>query len=76
MEWQPIETAPRDGSKVILGHPEHKAVIGVWHQGYSWESLFPDGNPVFYWAKDHEDTSGFDFEPTHWMPLPDPPKKA
>jgi hypothetical protein len=76
MEWQPIETAPRDGSNVILGHPEHKSVMGVWRLGFSFEKLFSDANPVFYWAMNHEDTYGFDFEPTHCMPLPDPPKKG
>jgi hypothetical protein len=74
LKWQPIETAPRDGSKVILGHPDHEAVMGVWREGHSFEKLFPDGKPVFHWAMNDEDSVGFNFEPKDWMPLPSPPK--
>ena len=56
--WQPIETAPRDGTLVLAWHPwwmGPDAVrcgrSGVWTA---------DGHPVC--------------EPTHWMPLPAAPE--
>lgn len=67
-EWQPIETAPTDGTP-ILAHfggysfpvrwivsPCHARLYG-WHV-MPWE-------PVSFVMV---------VEPSHWMPLPDPPK--
>ena len=56
--WQPIETAPKDGTRVLL-HYVHKnfTKIGAWDAGCR------------YWSADqwfHERP------PTHWMPLPAP----
>lgn len=58
MEWQPIETAPKDGRN-ILGHDKYSNVTECirWVKN-KW---------VTTW--DHEE---FD-DPTHWMPLPPPP---
>ena len=53
--WQPIETAPKDGSRVIVLRPSANQFrrIGIdrWHNGLWWES-----RPAEF--------------PTHWMPLP------
>ena len=68
-EWQPIETAPRDG-KPILGWCkwEEAAAVVYWHAAYRgserWWNLLVCGSH----AEDGEWT------PTHWMPLPEPPK--
>lgn len=63
-EWQPIETAPRDGTKVLVystvdGGNSSFFQHGLW-QGLPWRS---PGNPDFEKAK-----------PSRWMPLPEPPK--
>lgn len=58
-EWQPIETAPKDGEcfiGVLAGEPAIYSVI-VWY-AERFESA-DDGQPRTF---------------THWMPLPDPPK--
>lgn len=76
-EWMPIESAPRDGTEVIL-YEDGSYGIGRWvdtsHQEqrlisskgrretYEWFDVKSG-----YW----EDTM---FAPTHWMPLPEPPK--
>ena len=66
-EWQPIETAPKDGTRILLCrvHPNpdiHIAISdGQWletHNGH-WDWVWP------YIRK----------EPTHWMPLPAATKK-
>lgn len=63
MTWQPIETAPKDGTR-ILSYSDQEGVqcISWWRDGdTSWsEWCSPDGYTVF--------------DPTHWMPLPEPPR--
>lgn len=82
-DWQPIETAPRDGTCVLLFVP------GEQSQGQWDEELYDGcgGEPeapilVGFWDKDHgrpgpwwqlAHYSAYCFKPTHWMPLPEPP---
>ena len=64
--WQPIETAPRDGTFVLtasLGWP-------VWLA--SWKSIRAGKREFVGWTRLERD--GGDWQPTHWMPLPEPPK--
>lgn len=78
-QWEPIETAPKDGTEIILG----KDIATVW--------IVRNGrwvNPDAWVPPDEEDVGGWwcyrnsvvqeilegIFEPTHWMPLPNPPK--
>ena len=69
MDWQPIETAPKDGRGILIcaGSGEDRVVgeaefssDGAWWWantvGENWDPI--------------EETWG---PPTHWMPLPDPP---
>ena len=77
--WQPIETAPKDGTQIILTNGVSVAQ-GEWlHQEpYARENRDLDGR---YISQDEFD--GFDGwidfvggmlpEPTHWQPLPPPP---
>jgi hypothetical protein len=68
-DWQPTETAPRDGTK-FLGwnktHGMHECVVPFVCKDYKrleamYGSRTHHGRPVW-------------FAPTHWMPLPEPPK--
>ena len=62
-EWRPIETAPRDGTKVLLCEADQptEIVLGWWLQN-AWRDYGDIG------------CGGFDdYNPTHWMPLPEPP---
>ncbi len=75
MEWRPIETAPRDGTYVLVF-----GLRGDWWPG---EGFQPRGTPEVTIAscgdakRDRwemiEDGPVRDFLPTHWMPLPAPP---
>ena len=77
--WQPIETAPKDGTKILIYNGEVR--ISYWHlQGYVGSHGYRDG-----WYKDYIDDSDrvfYDYPnrswpsevPTHWMPLPEEPK--
>lgn len=62
MTWQPIETAPRDGTMVLLWHRNADGATAGWMLG--WFDQFHE------W----ENMCGGLLEPTHWMPLPDPPQ--
>ena len=62
MTWQPIETAPRDGTKVLLWCDKDHTVAVGWTV---------DDGEFAYW--DSNSVDGWSY--THWMPLPDPPQK-
>jgi hypothetical protein len=64
-EWQPIETAPKDGTRIlacvagregveIVAHATHK------HRGPPWREHYSLGRVCWH-------------QPSHWMPLPTPP---
>ncbi|NRA59196.1 MAG: DUF551 domain-containing protein [Phycisphaerales bacterium] len=61
-EWQPIETAPRDGTMLVLWLP-HEGGIG-------WGSSGTPDDP--WWGAPFGCYDEY-MNPSHWMPLPDPP---
>lgn len=78
MEWQPIETAPKDGTWILVygkgtkdeSEPRKIAVAqftnwlnGTYRKGWWWQFAWYDGG--YYGEFDRA---------THWMPLPDAPK--
>lgn len=73
--WQPIETAPKDGTPVLLWwRDEHDVewwACGRWRQ-------FGDGSRGWFGESFHSSevkswTRLLGECPTHWMPLPSPP---
>ncbi len=68
-DWQPIETAPRDGTKIIAWRP----AVGVADTMYYAEYEGLTGG-AWHWADDG-DAPHVERQPTHWMPLPPPPKE-
>ncbi len=63
-EWLPIETAPKDGTKVLLHCDKFVPIVCEWHGG-SWRNI---------WGE-FESTWPSKWKPTHWMPLPPSPQK-
>lgn len=65
--WRPIETAPTDGTFVLLwpgnGWANHRAPTA----GHRAPSLM-DGKSKWW------DDEGQEISPTHWQPLPPPPE--
>ena len=78
-DWNTIETAPRDGSRLLLyqatpGDYGGVQTVGRWHIQIT-RYRQPDGTWLEttapgYWLGD---IGGF--WPTHWMPLPAPPQE-
>lgn len=82
-EWQPIETAPKDGTKVLVFR-DGKVLPAFWGElvrGYFvWmmKAGPRDDDAVHCLGPEHDIDGNRDrFHhpgPTHWMPLPEPPK--
>lgn len=66
--WQPIETAPRDGTVVLVGFSCPKPYVCI----SKYLPLDEDQEIGGLW--DCEPFTGD--EPTHWVPLPQPPQAA
>jgi hypothetical protein len=62
--WQDIAHAPKDGLKDILVTDGKGVYMATWSR------LGPLPNTEFGWVTN----TNFQVEPTHWMPLPEPPK--
>jgi hypothetical protein len=56
--WQPIETAPKDGTNVLVWCPYRRIPVAA-----TWQTA------EFYWVELYQGS----VTPTHWIPLPDPP---
>lgn len=72
-EWQPIETAPKDGTHILIATPGRSVLIAYWRE----EALFERFEKGAAWQVfDCEDGwySWAEKEATHWMPLPEAPK--
>jgi hypothetical protein len=84
--WQPIETAPKDGRKLVLSytnsHGKHRTVFGCWVTDEEAAETDADGvgleagwyESIDNWP-DYTQVAIHEGEPTHWMPLPQPPKE-
>jgi len=69
--WQPIESAPRDGTRILSYQPN-----GAWQSARPWRG---ERIEVVYWHQPgNPEAEGMwvpSHRPTHWMPLPAPPSE-
>jgi hypothetical protein len=72
MEWQPIETAPKDETRVLTVISGFEVCIGWW--------FIDAGKWMTMDAEDYDDDGSWEYSventeyyPTHWMPLPGVP---
>ena len=66
-KWQPIETAPKDGSNIILGN-DVTVAVGKWARD-DWRAMYF----VCEGTDDFRAGAGLIYKPTHWQPLPKSP---
>ena len=70
-EWQSIETAPKDGTSILLGYFPDPCYPGA-SVGCSMEVAFWHSSKRLWCARVLLNTEGY-FSPTHWRSLPAPP---
>lgn len=76
-EWQPIETAPRDYKQTIVWQPK---AFDTFEAGQRMATSPPGPYNAHWdevdqaWCLSGGTWTGPFLEPTHWMPLPEPPK--
>jgi hypothetical protein len=64
-QWQPIETAPKDGTEIVAGRFNHH--FNKWESGVV---TWTDETWKVVPTRDYR----LSFLGTHWMPLPSPPQ--
>lgn len=76
MEWQPIETAPRDGACVALYFPNAQADFPFENYDIAHYEAFPPDHatPSSHGSFMYYNMEPEDGQPSHWCYLPDPPK--
>lgn len=78
--WRDIESAPRDGTQIIVGRNRVELGNGAYKEAIVLEARWGEfadlgrcwifGNALDPWRVDPE------HPPTHWQPLPPPPEQA
>ncbi len=79
MNWQPIETAPKDGTAILAYVPPNKYDVGIHLVSWTNSCLHGYRSKKFFgWCIPHtEDEDSWLYEidtPTYRMPLPEPPE--
>ena len=72
MNWQPIETAPKDGTEILAWRFYPVAIRWTGDENFPWEAVQLGSSLPFM-------RNGFtenDTSLTHWMPLPEPPTET
>ena len=80
MDWQPIETAPKNEIILVYGNAKtgdqaefgQRMAVAKYAMDYNFVNL--GSRPLFIYAVGHETKIDKYIWPSHWMPLPEPPK--
>lgn len=80
MTWQPIEMAPKDGTK-FWGEVDEDAIAMFWHPTFSefissYRVMTMHNGWTFEDGSKSQAHSPEIHKPTRWMPLPAPPVEA
>lgn len=77
-QWQPIETAPKDGNPILLYKPTERMVgqyivIGWWSSdnGFGGGVWHDSKGSLGYYSRTADNQQGY---PAYWMPLPNLPE--
>lgn len=70
MGWEPIATAPKDGTTVLVWGLALEFEEPSWYKASFKGDYWDDPKPYWHWG-----APGYVgcVAATHWMPLPDPP---
>jgi hypothetical protein len=83
-QWQSIETAPKDGRTILLGHynshGKWRTLRGQWFSAATIAETWEDDECPEGWYETSvecdDDVNAWWTEPTHWKPLDPPPGAA
>ncbi len=83
-EWRPIETAPQDGTRVLISWRNYDGTPRVAEAWWAKPSEGATADQCYWQAMDrivlsantHRSRGGAPLGATHWMPLPAPPQEA
>lgn len=74
MDWQPIATAPKDGTRIDLWVGGERHTDCAWYKGNAWHPEDGWYDPAYEygdgWFLDDDEF------PSHWMPFPAPPQEG
>jgi len=77
MEWQPIETAPKDGTAFLAWEDDDRGnqwpVVIKWTEYETEEDREEFGEGFWQYCEELLSDVAGEAEPTHWLPLPPPP---
>lgn len=78
-KWQPIETAPRDGTPIDVYGQGRRICDVFWSFSVNAETGAPINSVYDGWVQEGHVGQSYlpnyiNISPTHWMPLPDPPE--
>lgn len=77
MNWQPIETAPRDGTVILLWDKRGLAITGWWHNDPGRDDPSGYEPPWSWWVSDLDLILWDDGEaPLYWAPFEPPTPSA
>ncbi|MGB6230739.1 MAG: hypothetical protein WBF53_11515 [Litorimonas sp.] len=73
VEWRPIETAPKDGTRILTCRPGAVPAVSFWQTHFGESRFGEDPETFMEQAHFEEYWQACDYQPTHWRPLPQPP---
>lgn len=75
--WQPIETAPKDGTPILVWAKGSWSIAHLSRVRSSGEWIaMAAGDEAIRHQYENGDEDYVVVVPTHWMPLPDPPSEG
>ena len=77
MQWQPIETAPKDGTSILVSNGRWRD-IAYWAAFARFNNITDsmDVGPAWCGRDCDDPYYSYALDPTHWMPLPPPPAET
>ncbi len=73
-QWQPMDSAPKDGTRLLLATRSFGIDVGSWKKDYN-SSKGDKADWYNEWGDDFSTGSYYcPLSPTRWQPLPQPPK--